>query len=195
MIATSSPTGSPPAEADIIEGLRDPQRRERAFRGLVVQYGPVLYRHLLRMIQQRTEVDDVLQNTFVKAYQNLDRFRGDSKLLTWLYRIATNEALSHLRSRKRYQNRVQTVEDLTPYAATLQAESFFDGDDAQAALAAAIGQLAEKQRAVFCLRYYDEMAYREISKITGTTVGGLKATYHQATKKIELLLKAHVNGR
>lgn len=158
---------------------------------MVGEYGPLLHRHLLRMLPAAVDVDDVLQNTLVKAFRNLDRFRGDSKLSTWLYRIATNEALSWLRSSKRRNSRVAAtaLSELTEHQAV--ADPYFDGNAAQLELRKAIAGLPDKQKAVFVLRYYDDLPYREISEITGTSQGALKASYHLAVKKIEQKLRAY----
>jgi RNA polymerase sigma-70 factor (ECF subfamily) len=182
---------NPDKEAVLIDRLRDSRQREKAFSQLVSEYGPLLYRHLMRMLHSSGDVDDVLQNTLVKTFRNLDRFRGDSKLSTWLFRIATNEALTWLRSKKRRSNRMTTmnIADLGDHHLT--ADAYFDGDAAQLELQKAIATLPNKQRAVFALRYFEEMPYREISEITGTSEGALKASYHLAAKKIEQKLKAY----
>lgn len=177
-------------QQELVVALTDPKRRERAYTRLVTSFGPLLHRHLARMLPG--EVDDVLQNTFVKAFRNLDRFRGDSKLSTWLYRIATNEALSWLRSEKRRNKRFSSGNELELTTGKMVAEPYFDADAAQRQLRSAIASLPEKQRAVFLLRYYEEMPYREISEITGTSEGALKASYHLAAKKIEQQIKAYV---
>lgn len=178
-------------QQDLLVELRDSKLRERAFTRLVHEYGPLLHRHLLRMLPGASDVDDVLQNTLVKAFRNLDRFRGDSKLTTWLYRIATNEALSWLRSSKRRNSRVTATDlnDLQTHQPV--ADPYFDGNAAQAVLRKAIAALPDKQKAVFVFRYYDEMPYQEISEITGTSQGALKASYHLAAKKIEQKLRAY----
>lgn len=176
-------------QEELLKALKDPASRDRAYTRLVTAFGPMLHRHLSRMLP--TDVDDVLQNTFVKAYRNLDRFRGDSKLSTWLYRIATNEALSWIRSRQRRNSRVTSSADTENLARNLVAEPHFDANAVQGLLRKAIEDLPDKQRAVFLLRYYEEMPYREISEITGTSEGALKASYHLAAKKIELKIKAY----
>lgn len=171
--------------------LRDPARRDRAFNRMVGSFGPLLHRHLSRMLPGAGDVDDVLQNTLVKAFRHLDRFRGDSKLSTWLYRIATNEALSWLRSNKRRKQQFTSLGAAEDAGVQITAEPYFDADEAQRQLRAAIAVLPDKQKAVFLLRYYEEMPYREISEITGTSEGALKASYHLAAKKIEQKIKAY----
>lgn len=180
------------AEAELLTKLQAPAQREAAFRTLTRTFGPALHRHLSRMLQSGADVDDVLQNTLIKVYRNLDRFRGESKLSTWLYRIATNEALSWLRSGQRRERRFLTVApaDMANHAPV--ASVYFDGDEAQAQLQHALNTLPPKQRAVFSFRYFDDLPYREIAEITGTSEGGLKASYHLAVKKIEAQLKSYV---
>ena len=182
----------PTEEATLLGELKDPRRLDAAFRKLVSSYGPALHRHLLRMLHSGADTDDVLQNTFVKAYRNLAKFRGDSKLSTWLYRIATNEALTWLRSNKRRNARFSTEDPGTISARHLEADAYFDGDAAQAHLQRALATLPAKQRAVFSFRYFDDLPYREIAEITGTSEGALKASYHLAAKKIESQLKEYV---
>ena len=184
---------TPPTEEAILLGeLNDPRQRDAAFRKLVGSYGPALHRHLLRMLHSGADTDDVLQNTFVKVYRNLGKFRGDSKLSTWLYRIATNEALSWLRSNQRRNARFSAEDPGTIASRHLKADGYFDGDAAQAHLQRALATLPDKQRAVFSFRYFDDLPYREIAEITGTSEGALKASYHLAAKKIEQQLKAYV---
>jgi|AntRauTorckE5430_2_1112549.scaffolds.fasta_scaffold01754_7 RNA polymerase sigma-70 factor (ECF subfamily) len=179
-------------EHDLLQRLQVPATREAAFRELVHDYGPPLHRHLLRMLQSGADADDVLQNSLIKAYRGLNNFRADSKLSTWLYRIATNEALSWLRSGKRRTKRITTASRVDMAKPSPTADPYFDGDEAQAMLQRALATLPPKQRAVFSFRYFDDLPYREIAAITGTSEGGLKASYHLAVKKIELQLKAYV---
>jgi len=180
-----------PEDKDLLLRLQDPRLRDRAFSELVQAYGPLLHRHLLRMLQASSDVDDVLQNTLVKVHRNLAKFRGESKLSTWLYRIATNEALTWLRSRQRRRQRFVSEDPGVIAGHQLTADPYFDGDAAQLELQKALATLPDKQRAVFSLRYFDDLPYREISEITGTSEGGLKASYHLAVKKIEQKLKAY----
>lgn len=140
------------------------------------------------MVTQHEDANDVVQNCLIKVYRSIDKFKGDSKLYTWLYRIATNEAITFLNKKKRVS--VASIDDeqaATP-AQQLQADVYFDGNEAQRQLQLAIQQLPEKQRAVFNLRYFDEMTYADIAAITGTSVGGLKASYHHAVKKVEAFI-------
>lgn len=164
--------------------LRTASTFERGFRQLMAQYRERLYWHIRRLVLVHEDTDDVLQNTFVKIYRGILQFEGKSKLYTWLYRIATNEALTHLQSKARHAS--SSLDDAASVAAgKLQADPWFDGDDLQVRLQKAIAQLPDKQRQVFNLRYYDEMPYEEMSIMLDTSVGALKASFHHATKKIE----------
>ena len=161
----------------------------KGFRLLVETYSKRLYWHIRRMVILHEDADDALQNTFINAWKNIGNFRNESALYTWLYTIATNESLTLINKRKR--NSALSLDDIGSYLAnSLEGSTWFNGDEAQIKLQNAILQLPEKQRIVFNLRYFDEMPYEEISKILGTSVGGLKANYFQATKKLaELLMK------
>ena len=185
-------------EAELISRLRDPQTQRRAFEDVVNLYGQSLYWQIRRMVTYHDDADDVLQNTFVKAWSSLQTFRGDSKLQTWLFRIAYNEALTFL------SHQHETVSlDTSPLgddddegntltlANTLQSDPYFNGDETEALLQAAIASLPAKQRAVFTMKYFQEMKYEDMSDITGTSVGALKASYHLAVKKIEDFFHQH----
>ena len=167
----------------LISQLRDPKTRRTAFEAIVRQYSQQLYWQVRRIVLVHEDADDVFQNTFLKAWNNLDSFHGDSKLITWLTRIAINEALDLTRKQKHMQTVSTDNEDLG-LAQRLIADRYFDGDETEAQLQEAIATLPDAQRTVFTLRYYDEMKYSEISRITGTSEGGLKANYHIAVKKI-----------
>lgn len=173
------------------QALADPARKERAFGQLVAQYGPRLHAHILRMVSLGADADDVLQNTLVKAYRGLDRYRGDSKLYTWLYRIASNESINWLEKRRR-RLKLSTEAQSNWVQDNLAADPYFDGDEAQLKLQAAIASLPDKQKLVFNLRYFEEMPYQEISEALGTSVGGLKASYHLAAKKITAHLQTEL---
>ena len=169
-------------DSDISELLRsDPGD---GFRIIVERYSRKLYWHIRRLVILHEDADDALQNTFVNAWRNLGSFRSDSSIYTWLYSIATNEALALINKRNR--NSAISLDDLGSYfAAAAEGSSWFDGDEAQIILQNAILSLPEKQRIVFNLRYYDEMPYEEMSRVLNTSVGALKASYHHAVKKVE----------
>jgi len=159
----------------------------RGFRLLVETYSKRLYWHIRRLVILHEDADDALQNTFINAWKNIGNFRNESALYTWLYTIATNEALTLINKRKR--NSAVSLDDIGSYLAnSLEGSTWFDGDEAQVKLQNAILQLPEKQRIVFNLRYFDEMPYEEMSKALGTSEGALKASYHHAVKKIEEML-------
>lgn len=172
---------TPAEEASLIEQFSQPARQRKAFEQVVRQYSPQLYRQIRRMVYSHEDANDILQNTFIKAWTNLEQFRGESKLSTWLYRIAVNEALNFLQRRKD-----TTAIDEAPAAVVgrLRADAYFDGDEAELQLQEAIAGLPEKQRAVFLLKYYEDMKYEDMSRVMDTSVGALKASYHHAVKKI-----------
>lgn len=167
--------------------LQTQATKNAAFESLVKQYQRVLYYHIRRMVQSHDDTDDILQNTFVSVWRNIEKFRGDSSLKTWLYRIATNESITFLNQQKKraYQD-VEVLENAMHHSTS--AQSVVDGDTIQEKLKQAISKLPEKQRLVFNMRYFDEMSFKEISTILETSEGGLKANYHHAAKKIELFL-------
>ncbi len=148
-------------------------------------YKERLYWHIRRMVLVHEDADDVLQNTFIKIYRGVLQFEGKSKLYTWLYRIATNEAITFLQSRSRHSTQTIDQEDGASLTQRLRADTWFDGDALQLQLQEATAQLPEKQRVVFSLRYYDEMPYEEMARVLDTSVGALKASFHHAVKKIE----------
>jgi RNA polymerase sigma-70 factor (ECF subfamily) len=171
------------SEKELLAMLRDPQTQRQAFGIIVKQYSEQLYWQVRRMVLNHDDADDVMQNAMLKAWNNIDSFRSDSKLSTWLYRIVINESLDFIRKQKNMAA-VSTDRSEAGIDNTLTADRYFDGDAAQAKLQAAIAQLHEVQRTVFNLRYYDDMKYSEISKILDTSEGALKASYHIAVKKI-----------
>jgi RNA polymerase sigma-70 factor (ECF subfamily) len=171
--------------------LKNKATYETGFRTLIMKYQERLYHHIRRMVTGHDDADDVLQNTFVKVHKGIEGFREQSGLFTWLYRIATNESLTFLQKRKRKQTISIDTADVTLYE-RIAGDVFFDGDEAQAKLISALHHLPDKQRAVFNMRYYDDMSYDEISVVTGTSVGALKASYHHAAKKIEAFFKADI---
>lgn len=168
--------------------LQDQATRRKGFEVMVRQYSEQLYWQVRRLVITHEDSNDVLQNAFIKAWSSLDSFHGDSKLITWLSRIAINEALDFLRKQK---NRpTLSADDIeTGIANQLMADEYFDGDEKEAQLQQAIASLPEVQRTVFLLRYYDDMKYSDISKTLGTSEGALKASYHIAVKKITEFFK------
>ncbi len=177
-------TNKPVSDEQIMELLRSEQGFEKGFRQLMAQYRERLYWHIRRMVLLHEDADDVLQNTFIKIYRGVLQFEGKSKLYTWMYRIATNEAISHLQSKAR--NASESIDDtLTAMSNRLQADEWFDGDAVEVKLQKAIAELPEKQRIVFNLRYYDEMPYEQMSAVLSTSTGALKASFHHAVKKVE----------
>ena len=158
-----------------------------AFGLIVKKYQEKLYWHIRKIVITHEDANDVIQETFIKVWNNLGKFRGDSKLFTWLFRIATNEALSHLKySRKK--TRIHFIDLENKLQNTLEGDIYFDGDETQLKFQKAILKLPEKQRLVFNMKYFDEMKYDEIAEILGTSVGALKASYHHAVKKIKEIL-------
>ncbi len=175
-------------EKRVLSELADPSKQRKAFGEIVRQYSETLYWKIRRIVLVHEDADDVLQNTFVKAWVNLGDFQNLSKLSTWLYRIAVNESLDFLRKKKRAQD--VSVDEAVGVAAMLMADDFFDGDQAQALLQEAIASLPDVQRTVFTLRYYDNMKYSEMSKVLSTSEGALKASYHIAVQKVTAYVKA-----
>ncbi len=164
--------------------IREPGTRDKGFNFLVRKYQQRLYWHIRRLIIDHDDTDDVLQETFIKAWKGIQRFRSDSKLYTWLYRIATNEALSFIKRSKR-QNHVPLEEGGAELARQMDTMPLLSGDEISRKLQKAVLLLPAKQRAVFNLKYFEEMKYQEMSEIFDTSVGALKASYHLAIKKIE----------
>lgn len=171
-----------------IKELQHPATRERAFSILVKEYQERLYWHIRRMVLNHDDTDDILQNTFIKVYTNIDKFRGESAIYSWMYRIATNEAINFL-NKQANKYRISNEELRGQLVNNLVADVYFEGNEIQMKLQRALATLPEKQLAVFNMRYYDEMKYEEISAILGTSVGALKASYHHATKKIQEYLE------
>lgn len=179
-----------PTDRDILDLFREPSTKEKGFTLLVKTYQEKLYAHVRRMVHSHTSADDVLQNIFIKVWRNLENFREDARLSTWLYRIAVNESLTFLEQEKRKK---ETALPEWEDEETLGQSAENDEPSArlEAKLEMAIRQLPEKQRTVFLLRYYQEMPYEEMSQILDTSVGALKASYHHAAKKIEAFFLNH----
>ena len=176
-------------DKDLLKRFRDSSSRNMAFNELVNHYQERLYWHIRRIVIDHDDADDVLQNTFIKAFKNLDKFREDSQLFTWLYRIATNESLTFLKKKKK--NVFVSMDEVShQLSSTLESAPELSGDAIQLKLQRAILTLPAKQRLVFNMKYFDEMKYEEIAQVTGTSVGALKASYHHAVKKIEAYVKS-----
>ena len=170
-----------PTDEDIlILQLRDARTRREVFSELVKTYSKPLYWHIRRMVLSHDDANDLLQNTFIKAWTGIDGFLGNAKVSSWLYRIATNETLTFLN--KNSHN--ASIEEAEAVTSQLEADEYFDGDNLQTRLQAAIQTLPPKQRMIFNMKYFEEMKYEEISNILGTSVGALKASYHLAVKKV-----------
>lgn len=178
------PTLPPIDEKKLIEQLRDPKESKAAFDILMRNYGEGVYWQIRKMVVSHDDAADLLQNVFLKAWKNLENFRGDAKLSTWLYKIAVNESINFL-NRERSRSNVVAQGDDSYLLDNIESDPYFDGDKVKAALLRAVASLPEKQRLVFNMRYFDEMKYERISEILGTSVGALKASYHHAVKKIE----------
>ncbi|TCO04992.1 RNA polymerase sigma factor [Natronoflexus pectinivorans] len=175
------------SDQEILAMMAIPQQREEAFKLLVDKFSQRLYWHLRKMVVIHEDADDLLQNTFVKIWNNLDKFRGDSSLFTWLYRIATNEALNHLnKKRTELLNSFDDLENVM--SGRLDEDPLFSGDEIQKRLQKAILSLPDKQRLVFNMKYFDNLKYEEMADILNTSVGALKASYFHAVKKIEALI-------
>ena len=169
---------------ELVARLRDPATCRDAFGEVIKLYGEPLYWQIRRMVESHEDADDLLQNTFMKAWSSIENFRGEAKLSTWLYKIAINESITFLaRERKRLN---LSIDDEESHLVNLiEADTFIDGDELALKLRKAIATLPEKQRLEFNMRYYDDMKYEQMSEVLGTSVGALKASYHLAAKKIE----------
>ena len=171
-------------EEEVISQLRDAEKQKKAFEMIVRNYNERLYWQIRKMVLSHDDANDILQNTFLKAWQGIEQFRGDAKLSTWLYKIAINECITFL-NKQRTQNKL-SIDDIDSFMLNkLESDIYIDGDDTQIKLQKAILALPEKQRLVFNMKYFDDMKYEEMSDILGTSVGALKASYHHAVKKIE----------
>jgi RNA polymerase sigma factor (sigma-70 family) len=171
-------------EKDFIQKLLDPKTQNEAFQKLLSDYKRPLYSHIRNMVLNHDDADDVLQNTFIKVFRHLKDFKGESKLFSWMYRIATNEAITFI-NQKAKRNATTSEALQTKLVDNLKADTYFDGNEIQIKLQKAIALLPEKQQLVFKMRYFEEIKYEDMSEILGTSVGALKASYHHAVKKIE----------
>jgi len=177
-------------EKDFIQELLNPKTQNTAFQKLLREYQRPLYSHIRNIVLNHDDADDVLQNTFIKVFRHLKDFKGDSKLFSWMYRIATNEAITFI-NQKAKRNGISSEALQTKLVDNLKADVYFDGNEIQLKLQKAIATLPEKQQLVFKMKYYEELKYEDMSEILGTSVGALKASYHHAVKKIEDFMKGN----
>ncbi len=177
-------------DKELLEQFRNHDSRNYAFNLLVRQYQKRLYWHIRKILLNHDDTDDVLQNVFIKIWKNLDGFKEESLLFTWMYRIATNESINFLNQKKKRAG--VPLDDVSAFlASNLESDHYFKGDEIQAKLQKAILTLPDKQRLVFNMKYFDNIKYEQMSEILGTSVGALKASYHHAVKKIENYLTSN----
>ena len=175
-------------EEEVLKQLREPDTQKQGFAHVVKEYSERLYWQIRKMVYSHEDANDILQDVFIKAWLNIDKFRGDAKLSTWLYKIAINESITFINRSKAKLN--LSIDDEDSFLLNqLEGDEYFDGDNAQLLLQKAVVTLPEKQRLVFQMKYFNEMKYDEMSDILGTSVGALKASYHHAVKKVESFLK------
>ncbi|MDO9262099.1 MAG: RNA polymerase sigma factor [Flavobacteriaceae bacterium] len=177
-------------EATLINNLKNPLTQERAFLELMGLYKERLYWHIRRIVLNHDDADDVLQNTFIKVYRNIDSFKEESKLYSWIYRIATNESITFI-NKKAKENHLDIADLHEKMANNLYNDPLFEGDEIQLILQKAVATLPQKQQLVFKMKYFEEMKYTEMSEILDTSVGALKASYFHAVKKIEEIISSH----
>lgn len=176
-------------EITFINQLQDASTKEIAFKSLISEYKERLYWHIRKIVLIHADADDVLQNTFIKVFKNIDSFKGDSKLFSWMYRIATNEAITFI-NKKAKSKSVDINDYQQELTSNLNGDYWFNGDEIQMILQKAIATLPQQQQLVFNMKYFDNMKYNQISEILNLSVGGLKASYHHAVKKIEMYIKS-----
>ncbi len=172
------------SDSELVAMFKEEASKNFAFNLIIKKYQKKLYSLIRRILIDHDDTDDALQNTFIKMWNNLDNFKEDSQLYTWLYRVATNESLTFLK-KKRTKFFIPIVDVEYQLSKSLEDDSYFKGDEIQLRLQQAILKLPEKQRIVFNMKYFEEIKYEEMSQILGTSVGALKASYHHAVKKIE----------
>lgn len=174
------------ADKDIIEKLKTTNNRDEVFSLLVAKYQERLYWHIRKIVISHDDTDDILQNSFLKIWKALDSFKGDSSFYTWIYRIATNETFSYLKTRER-QKALSMDDGESSIISSLKSDHHFDGNELQLRLQKYILLLPPKQRLIFNMKYFDELKYEEIADITNNSIGALKASYHHAVKKIKAM--------
>ena len=180
------------SDEEILKLLSDDKSFDRGFEKLVLNYQERLYWHIRRMVHFHEDADDVIQNTFIKVFKHIKTFKGNSKLYTWLYRIASNEAISFM-NKKRKKSAVPLEDEIRKLSIQLISDPWFNADKAQLLLVQAIETLPERQKLVFNLRYYDELSYEDISETLEVSVGALKASFHHAMKKLENYLQENAD--
>ncbi len=180
-------------DVELVNQFKQPETKQAAFKLILQKYQRKVYWQVRRIVIDHDDADDVVQNTFIKVWEKLDDFRSDSQLFTWLYRIATNEALGFLQKKKSDRN-VSMEEMQEQLGEQLTASTYFNGNKLELTLQQAILSLPEKQRLVFNMKYYDNLKYDEMEAILGTSVGALKASYFHATKKVEEFVKRSLNA-
>ncbi|MBU3821729.1 RNA polymerase sigma factor [Flavobacteriaceae bacterium XHP0103] len=177
-------------EVQLLEDLKSEKHKDQAFRTLMKLYKERLYWHIRNIVKSHDDADDVLQNTFIKVYKNIHKFKGDSKLFSWIYRIATNESITLLnKNAKRLQ--ISSEELQQTVITNLEADVYFEGDEMQLKLQKAIATLPQKQQLVFNMKYFEDLKYKEMADILETSEGALKSSYHLAVKKIEAYLTSN----
>ncbi len=175
-------------EKVFLETLNNPKTQNTAFKQLVESYQKPLYFHIRNIVLNHDDADDVLQNTFIKVFSNIEKFKGESKLYSWMFRIATNESLTFIEQRAKKQG-ISNVELQQKAILNLESDVYFEGNEIQLKLQKAVATLPERQQLVFKMKYFEDMKYDNMSEILDISVGGLKANYHHAVKKIEAYLK------
>ena len=171
------------SDQEILDLIKNPDSKDHGFNLLVKKYQQKIYMHIRRIVIQHDDTNDVMQNTFLKIWSNIDKFRAESGLFTWIYRIATNEAFTFLKKSKNRNLFSTDSADIPESSGSISNQ--YSGDEIQQRLVKAVSRLPKKQQLVFNMKYYDEMKYEDISQVLGTSVGALKASYHHAVKKVE----------
>lgn len=179
-------------ETVLIEQLQNVPTKEQAFKELIKLYKERLYWHIRKIVISHDDADDVLQNTFIKIFKNIDKFNQNSKLYSWMYRIATNESITFI-NKKAKQRNVDITDYQQELVSNLESDAYFTGNEIQLILQKALATLPKKQQLVFNMKYFDDMKYNEISEVLETSVGALKASYFHAVKKIENYIKSNTN--
>ena len=174
-------------ELTLIIQLQSPKTKELAFKQLVSLYKERLYWHIRKIVISHHDADDVLQNTFIKIFKNIDSFKKDSKLYSWMYRIATNESITFINKRAKEKN-IDIADYQKELVSNLDNDNWFTGEEIQLILQKAIATLPQKQQLVFNMKYFDNIKYQDMSEILDTSIGALKASYHHAVKKIEVYI-------